>query len=136
MPHVASCFKEHTQQCSTPIARPALPLALASVRVCAGVGLLLGSFGTLCVLIFGRPGAEPVRLWNILFGHAVATFIVLQLLHVVGASVFSRALAMVRGVVARYRCHRREARLCVRFNLEWSGAALLYVCMCVLACRR
>lgn len=31
-----------------------------------GLGLLLGSFGTLCVLIFGRPEAEAVRVWNLL----------------------------------------------------------------------
>ena len=28
-----------------------------------GLGLLLGSFGTLCVLIFGKPEVEAVRLW-------------------------------------------------------------------------
>ncbi len=41
-----------------------------------GLSLLLGSFGTLCVLIFGRPEAEAVRLWNLLAGHVIATFTV------------------------------------------------------------
>ncbi|KAG2493875.1 hypothetical protein HYH03_007813 [Edaphochlamys debaryana] len=65
-----------------------------------GVGLLLGSFGTLCVLIFGRPDAEAVRIWNLLAGHVVATFTVLALLHVLGPSVWSRALAMAAMIAA------------------------------------
>ncbi|KAG2450011.1 hypothetical protein HYH02_000115 [Chlamydomonas schloesseri] len=59
-----------------------------------GLGLLLGSFGTLCVLIFGRPDAEAVRVWNLLAGHVIATVTVLTLLHLLGPSVLSRALAM------------------------------------------
>ncbi|GLI65757.1 hypothetical protein VaNZ11_009372 [Volvox africanus] len=59
-----------------------------------GLGLLLGSFGTLCVLIFGRPEAEAVRIWNLLMGHVIATATVLTLLHVLGPSILSRALAM------------------------------------------
>ncbi|GLC43995.1 hypothetical protein PLESTB_000217900 [Pleodorina starrii] len=59
-----------------------------------GLGLLLGSFGTLCVLIFGRPEAEAVRVWNLLAGHVIATATVLTLLHVLGPGVLSRALAM------------------------------------------
>ncbi|PNW82822.1 hypothetical protein CHLRE_06g295826v5 [Chlamydomonas reinhardtii] len=59
-----------------------------------GLGLLLGSFGTLCVLIFGRPEAEAVRVWNLLAGHVIATVTVLTLLHLLGPSVLSRALAM------------------------------------------
>ncbi|KXZ42802.1 hypothetical protein GPECTOR_117g367 [Gonium pectorale] len=65
-----------------------------------GLGLLLGSFGTLCVLIFGRPEAEAVRVWNLLAGHVIATATVLTLLHVLGPSVFSRSLAMAAMITA------------------------------------
>lgn len=65
-----------------------------------GLGLLLGSFGTLCVLIFGKPEVEAVRLWNLFAGHVIATFTVIGLLHVWGPCIWSRALAMACMIAA------------------------------------
>jgi CBS-domain-containing membrane protein len=64
----------------------------------AGVPLLLGSFGTLAILLFGKPEAEPVRLWSIIAGQLGATAIVMAVLHVWGANLVSRAAAMAATV--------------------------------------
>ncbi|KAL6759055.1 HPP family-domain-containing protein [Haematococcus lacustris] len=59
-----------------------------------GLGLLLGSFGTICVLLFGRPEAEAIRTWNLVVGHLTSVSVVLCVLGCLGSTVFSRALAM------------------------------------------
>jgi CBS-domain-containing membrane protein len=59
-----------------------------------GVPLLLGSFGTLAILLFGKPEAEPVRLWPIIAGQVGATVIVMAVLQIWGANLISRAAAM------------------------------------------
>ncbi|GFR49171.1 hypothetical protein Agub_g11193, partial [Astrephomene gubernaculifera] len=59
-----------------------------------GLNLLLGSFGTICVLLFARPEAEAMRIWNFVAGHVIATATVVLLLHLLGPGVFTRALAM------------------------------------------
>ncbi|KAJ9508176.1 hypothetical protein QJQ45_021560 [Haematococcus lacustris] len=59
-----------------------------------GLGLLLGSFGTICVLLFGRPEAEAIRTWNLVVGHLTSVSVVVCVLGCLGSTVFSRALAM------------------------------------------
>lgn len=65
-----------------------------NVAFLQGVPLLLGSFGTLAILLFGKPEAEPVRLWPIIAGQVGATAIVTAVLHVWGPNLISRAAAM------------------------------------------
>ena len=63
-----------------------------------GVPLLLGSFGTLAILLFGKPEAEPVRLWPIIAGQLGAVAIAVTVLQVWGPSLVSRAAAMAATV--------------------------------------
>ena len=37
-----------------------------------GLPLLIGSFGTITVLLFGRPEAEAIRFWNLLAGQVLS----------------------------------------------------------------
>lgn len=62
------------------------------------IPLLLGSFGTLAILLFGKPEAEPVRLWPIIAGQVGATAIVMSVLQIWGANLISRAAAMAATV--------------------------------------
>jgi CBS-domain-containing membrane protein len=66
--------------------------------VLQGVPLLLGSFGTLAILLFGKPEAEPVRVWPIIAGQVGAAAIVMTVLQVWGANLVSRAAAMAATV--------------------------------------
>lgn len=63
-----------------------------------GAPLLLGSFGTLAILLFGKPEAEPVRLWSVIAGQLGATAIAICTLQVLGANILSRAAAMAAAV--------------------------------------
>ncbi|KAI8462329.1 MAG: HPP family-domain-containing protein [Monoraphidium minutum] len=59
-----------------------------------GLPLMLGSFGTLAVLLFARPDAEPVRAWPIVAGQLAATAVAVVAVKVLGTSVAARAAAM------------------------------------------
>lgn len=73
-------------------------IAVLCPVVLQGVPLLLGSFGTLAILLFGKPEAEPVRLWPIIAGQVGAAAIVMTVLQVWGANLISRAAAMAATV--------------------------------------
>jgi hypothetical protein len=68
-----------------------------------GLPVLLGSFGTLCVLIFARPESEPIKVWNLFIGEILSVsiaLVVLRCLEVLSAPlIVSRALAMSLAVV-------------------------------------
>ncbi|KAF6252907.1 HPP family-domain-containing protein [Scenedesmus sp. NREL 46B-D3] len=64
-----------------------------------GLPLLLGSFGTFAILLFGKPEAEPARLWPLLGGQLGATAIALGFIKLFGANLLSRAAAMAATVV-------------------------------------
>jgi len=63
-----------------------------------GLPLLLGSFGTFAILLFGRPEAEAVRLWPLVAGQLGATAIAMSFIHIWGANLVSRAAAMATTV--------------------------------------
>eukprot|EP00775_Hariotina_reticulata_P005685 gene5685-5923_t len=63
-----------------------------------GLPLLLGSFGTFAILLFGRPDAEAVRLWPLVAGQLGATAIAVSVIHIWGANLVSRAAAMAATV--------------------------------------
>jgi len=65
-----------------------------------GLNLLLGSFGTICVLLFGRPDAEAIKMWNLVVGHLLSVAVVITIINVLGPSILSRALAMACAIVA------------------------------------
>eukprot|EP00877_Chromochloris_zofingiensis_P011705 jgi/Chrzof1/6789/Cz19g09150.t1 len=64
-----------------------------------GLNLVLGSFGTVMILLFGRPEADAVRIWPLLAGQLGATAIAVSVLQLMGASVQSRAVAMAATMV-------------------------------------
>ncbi|WIA27988.1 hypothetical protein OEZ86_010578 [Tetradesmus obliquus] len=64
-----------------------------------GLPLLLGSFGTFAILLFGRPEADAVRLWPLLGGQLGATAIAMVIIQLFGANLLSRAAAMAATVV-------------------------------------
>jgi hypothetical protein len=72
-----------------PITRP---LALPTLFRKQGLPLLLGSFGTMAVLLFARPDAEPVRLWPVVGGQLAAAAIAVACL-----KVSASALTLRRG---------------------------------------
>lgn len=61
--------------------------------------MLLGSFGTFAILLFGRPEADAVRLWPLLGGQLGATAIAMVIIQLFGANLLSRAAAMAATVV-------------------------------------
>eukprot|EP00882_Tetradesmus_deserticola_P022688 GHRQ01024626.1.p1 GENE.GHRQ01024626.1~~GHRQ01024626.1.p1 ORF type:complete len:222 (+),score=71.59 GHRQ01024626.1:420-1085(+) len=75
--------------------------AAALVAACElqGLPLLLGSFGTFAILLFGRPEADAARLWPLLGGQLGATAIALCIIKLFGANLLSRAAAMAATVV-------------------------------------
>lgn len=81
---------------------PAQIVAHEGVLVCymlQGLNLVLGSFGTVMILLFGRPEADAVRIWPLLAGQLGATAIAVSVLQLMGASVQSRAVAMAATMV-------------------------------------
>jgi CBS-domain-containing membrane protein len=62
--------------------------------VTQGLPLLLGSFGTLTVLLFGKPDADSVRPWPLIAGQLGSMVIALLVLGVFGAGLLQRAVAM------------------------------------------
>lgn len=64
-----------------------------------GLPLLLGSFGTIAILLFGKPEADAVQLWPILAGQLGATAIAVSMLQVFGSSLTTRACAMAATVM-------------------------------------
>lgn len=81
------------------LAQRASSLPLVGVLHEKGLPLLLGSFGTSAVLLFGRPEAEPVRLWNVVCGQVGCTAIGLTVLQLVGNGLTGRSLAMATGLL-------------------------------------
>ncbi len=65
-----------------------------------GLGLLLGSFGTLSVLLFARPEAEAIKFWNLIAGHILSVAVVMTVLFFMGPSILSRAVAMGLAICA------------------------------------
>lgn len=59
-----------------------------------GLPMLLGSFGTFAILLFGKPEAEAVRLWPIIAGQLGATAIAISMIQLFGASLLTRACAL------------------------------------------
>jgi CBS-domain-containing membrane protein len=59
-----------------------------------GLPLILGSFGTLTILLFGRPEAEAVRLWPLVAGQLGSIAIALSVLQLLGTGIVQRAVAM------------------------------------------
>lgn len=69
----------------------------------AGLPLLLGSTGALCVLLFGRPDAEPVRLWTVAAGQLASAAIAVAVFKAFGRGVAAKALAMAAALAAMMR---------------------------------
>lgn len=69
-----------------------------------GLPILLGSFGTLCVLIFARPESEPIKIWNLIVGEVLSVIVAVAVLRILGLIstplIVSRALAMSLAIVA------------------------------------
>lgn len=55
---------------------------------------MLGSFGTIAVLLFGRPDAYPVRLWPVIAGQVGSAIIAVSCIQALGSSIASRSIAM------------------------------------------
>lgn len=55
---------------------------------------MLGSFGTIAVLLFGKPEAEPVRLWAVIAGQIGAAAISVVVVQALGANLVGRSIAM------------------------------------------
>lgn len=108
------------------LAAAARTLPLVGPLHANGVPLLLGSFGTLAILLFGKPEAEPVRLWSVIAGQLGATAIVITVLHVWGASLASRAAAMAATVAWQMWTD----------SIHPPGGGLCCVCVCVTASSR
>lgn len=77
---------------------PSSLLRAATVTFLQGLPVLLGSFGTFAILLFGKPEAEAVRLWPLIGGQLGATAIAVSILKLWGASLWSRAAAMAATV--------------------------------------
>ena len=68
-----------------------------------GLPILLGSFGTLTVLLFARPESEPVKVWNLVVGEvlcvSLAILVLQSLSHLSVPLAISRALSMALAVI-------------------------------------
>ena len=76
-----------------------MALTFTSAVQLQGLPLLLGSFGTIAILLFGKPEAEAVQLWPIMAGQLGATAIAISMLQVFGSSLMTRACAMAATVM-------------------------------------
>jgi hypothetical protein len=76
------------------LAAAATALPVVGAHHQAGLPLLLGSFGMLAVLLFGKPEAEPVRLWPLVAGQLGSAAIAVGVLQLCGPGLASRAAAM------------------------------------------
>lgn len=92
--HHAAVLREHVHLACHHLDRPPTPSPHAQ-----GLPLLLASFGTVSVLLFGRPEAEAVRVWPLIAGQVGATAIALAFVQVFGAGLLQRAAAMALTVV-------------------------------------
>eukprot|EP00201_Polytomella_parva_P020841 CAMPEP_0175042860 /NCGR_PEP_ID=MMETSP0052_2-20121109/2825_1 /TAXON_ID=51329 ORGANISM="Polytomella parva, Strain SAG 63-3" /NCGR_SAMPLE_ID=MMETSP0052_2 /ASSEMBLY_ACC=CAM_ASM_000194 /LENGTH=263 /DNA_ID=CAMNT_0016305773 /DNA_START=207 /DNA_END=995 /DNA_ORIENTATION=+ len=63
-----------------------------------GLGLLVGSLGTVSILLFARPESEPVRIWNFIAGHVLPVFLGSVILHSGLPINLARALALAAGL--------------------------------------
>lgn len=60
-----------------------------------GLPFILGSFGTVSILIFGQPSAPTVKFWNVVMGHIIGAMCSLASVSIFGnAPDFARAIAM------------------------------------------
>lgn len=121
------------------------------IKATHGLPFLLGSFGTLGILLFAAPDAPVVKRWNVVVGHCLAAFIAVAVASVGGYSVASRAVAYgiaITGMLLTGAVHPPGGALVVIFMenarcqaLGWmyvvypglAGALLLYACsrLCV-----
>ena len=71
----------------------------------AGLPLLLGSTGAMCVLLFGKPDAEPVRLWPLVIGQLASTAIAVAVFRAFGpgGGVAAKAAAMAAALAVMVR---------------------------------
>jgi CBS-domain-containing membrane protein len=68
-------------------------LCVAYLAAYSKTVLVLGSFGSSCVLLFGFPQASFSQPRNFILGHFISSFISLAMLHLAGPGWWSMALA-------------------------------------------
>jgi len=76
------------------IAAQAAVLPFAGPLHQQGLPLLLGSFGTFCVLLFARPESAPVRPWCVVAGQLASAAVAVAVFKALGTGVIAKASAM------------------------------------------
>ena len=65
-----------------------------------GAPFMLGSFGTLSVLVFGQPSSANLRIWNVIMGHMLGASCGLIAVKLLGYSSLAKAVAMTSTLAA------------------------------------
>jgi hypothetical protein len=65
-----------------------------------GAPFMLGSFGTLSVLVFGQPSSANLRIWNVVMGHMLGACCGVLAVKLLGYSSLAKAVAMASTLAA------------------------------------
>jgi len=84
-----------------------------------GLPFMVGSFGTISILLFGAPDAPVLNKWNIIMGHLGSAAIVVAVMSVMGPTMWCRSVAFGLTVAYMMKCG------CV----HPPGGALVLICV-------
>ena len=65
-----------------------------------GAPFILGSFGTLSILVFGQANSTNIRVWNVVLGHMIGAACGLLSVKLLGYTALAKAVAMSSTLVA------------------------------------
>jgi len=117
----------------------------AKMHQATGAPFIMGSFGTLSILVFGQAASQNIRFWNVVVGHLIGASCGLMSVKMLGYSSLAKAVAMTTtlagmlwagavhppgGAIALLICEDRRLQVFGTTYILYPalfGAALLYV---------